>query len=112
AVRPRDVLAPHPAVRTEDRAERAELKPARVELAGLRDRMEEPPDVRAPVRHAGKAGVQAERELRLERREVVVDVAGPARRAEALHPRRARATQQEDARVGTIGRFAVRERLM
>ena len=81
AVCPRDVLAPDPAVRAEDGAEGAHLEPARVELRRLRDGMEEAADVRAPVGDAGQAGVQAERDLRLQRREVVVDVAGPASRS-------------------------------
>ena len=101
-MRPRHVLPPHPAVGAEDGAEGAQLEPAGIELARLRHRMEEAAHVRAPVRHARQAGIEPERDLRVERGEVVVDVARPARRAESLHPRRPRAAQQEDALVGPV----------
>ena len=112
AVRPRHVLPPDPAVRAEDRAEGAQLEPARVELARLRHRMEEAADVRAPVRNPGQTGVEPQRDLGLEGREVVVDVARPARRPVALHSRRAGPAEQEHPLVGAIGRLALRERLM
>ena len=74
--------------------------------------MEEAADVRAPVRNPGQAGVEPERELGLEGREVVVDVARPARRSVALHPLRAGPAEEEHPLVGAIGRLAIRERLM
>src|SRR6185503_11200293 len=109
---PWHVLAPHPAVRAEDGAEGAELEPAGIELARLRNRMEEATDVGAPVRHAREAGVEPEGDLRLERGEVVADIARPARRSEPLHPRRARAAEQKDALIGAVGRLAVGECLV
>src|SRR5262249_19150183 len=107
AVSPWHVLAPDPAVRAEDRAERAELEPARVELAGLGHGMKEAAHVGAPVRDAREPRVEPERHLCLERRKVVVDVAGPARGAEALHPGRPGATKEEHARSGARRRLAL-----
>ncbi len=74
--------------------------------------MEEAADVGAPVRHAREARVEPQRELRLERREIVVDVARPARRAEALHARRAGPAQEKHALIRAVGRLALRERLV
>src|SRR6202007_251367 len=54
-------------------------------------------DVGAPVRDARHSGGEPERELRLERGEVVVDVPRPAARAEALHAGGAGAAEQEHA---------------
>src|SRR5712692_11070921 len=105
-MRPWHVLAPHPAVGAEDGAEGAELEPASIELARLRHRMEEAAHVGAPVRHAGQARVEPQRDLRVERLEVVVDIARPARRPESLHPRRPRAAEQEDTLVGPVGRLS------
>src|SRR6185369_17546903 len=55
---------------------------------------------------------QPERDLRFERREVVVDVARPGRRSEALHPGRAGSAEQEDPLIGPVGGFALREGLL
>src|SRR5678816_1350361 len=109
---PRHVLAPDPAVRAEDGAEGAKLEPARIELARLRNRMEEATHIRAPVRHTRESGVEPEGDLRLERGKVVVDIARPARRSEPLHSRRARAAKQKDALIGAVGRLAVGECLV
>ena len=112
AVGPGHVLAPHPAVRAEDRAERTELEPARVELGGLGDRMKEPADVRAPVGNTRQPRVQPQRDLSVQRREVVVDVAGPGRRPEPLHSGGPGTAQEEGTLLGTRGRLAVGERLV
>src|SRR5262249_51099680 len=101
-----------PAVGAEDWAERAELEPARVELARLGHRVEEPADVGAPVRYAREPRVQAERDLRVQRREVVVDVARPRDGAEALHPGRARAAHQQHPLIGPCRGLALGERLV
>ena len=112
AVGPRHVLAPHPAVRAEDRAKGAELEPARVELAGGRHGVKEPAHVSAPVRHPGHAGVEPQGDLGFQRPEVVVDVTGPGRRAEALHAGGARAAEQEHPLLRTVSRLAGGERLV
>ena len=111
-VSPRHVLAPDPAVRAKDRAEGAELEPARVQLTGLRHRMKEAAHVGPPVRHARQPGAQSERDLRLQRRKVVVHVARPARGAEPLHPGGARAAEQEHAVIRPRGRLALGECLV
>ena len=74
--------------------------------------MKEPAHVGAPVRDPGEPGVQPERDLRFERREVVVDVARPARRPEPLHSRRAGPAEHEHALVGPVGGLALGEGLL
>src|SRR5262249_28726990 len=65
-------------------------------------RMEESAHVGAPVRYAGKPRAQSQRQLSLQRGEVIVDVARPARGAEALHARRARAAEEEGAAIRPV----------
>src|SRR5258705_11402356 len=96
---PWHVLAPDPAMRAEDGAEGAKLEPAGIELARFRNRMEEATHIGAPVRHARQSGIEPEGDLRVERGEVVVDIARPARCSEPLHPRRARTAEQQDALI-------------
>src|SRR5499427_2723685 len=74
--------------------------------------MEEAAHVGAPVRHAGEPRAQSQRQLSLQRGEVVVDVARPARGAEALHARRARAAEEEDALLRAVSRLALGEGLV
>src|SRR5215467_14561975 len=74
--------------------------------------MEEAAHVGAPVRHAGKPRAQSQRQLSLERGEVVVDVARPARGAEALHARRARAAEEEDAAIRPVRGLSLGEGLV
>src|SRR5215467_5293906 len=74
--------------------------------------MEEAAHVGAPVRHAGKPRAQSQRQLSFQRGEVVVDVARPARGAEALHARRARAAEEEDAAIRPVRGLSLGEGLV
>ena len=74
-VRPWNVLAPDPAVGSEDGAEGAKLEPACVELTALGDGMEEPANVRRPIWHPGHAKAETGGNLASESSPVRTDVA-------------------------------------
>src|SRR5262249_50322191 len=93
-------------------AERAELQPAHEQLALVGRHAEEAADVGPPMRHTRKAEVQAHADLRLERLERRVDIAGPRHGAEALHARAAGAAEQIRTSAGAIARFTLREGLL
>ena len=93
---------PVAAVRAEGRAERAELEPAHVQLAGVVGGRHEAADVGAPERNARQARVDRHGHVRLQRLPCRVDVARPQKRAVALHPGRAVAMQRERPLVGPI----------
>ncbi len=93
---------PGAAVRAERRAERAELEPAHVQLAGVFRRRHEAADVGAPERNAREARVDRDRHVRLQRLPRRVDVARPEERAVALHAGVAVAMQRERPLVRAI----------
>src|SRR5262249_43069793 len=74
--------------------------------------MEEAADVGAPVGDSRQSRVQPERDLGVERCEIVVDVAGPGRRAESLHAGGSGPTEEEHARLGSIHRLPLGECLV
>ena len=78
---PRQAQLPRAAVRAKQRTERAELKPADVELAGELLRRHEAADVGAPERNARQPGVDRDRHVRLQRLPRRVDIARPEERA-------------------------------
>src|SRR5262249_32504431 len=89
--------------------ERAELEPAREQLAVWFRRRVITSDVRSPIRYPRHGDVQPRTDLRFQRGERIVDVTGPRSRAEALHSGATRPAQQERAPVRSILRFAFRE---
>ena len=99
---PGQAQMPGPAVRTEQRTERAELEPADVQLAGVFGSRDEAADVGAPVRNAREACVDRDRHVRLQRLPRRVDVTRPQERAVALHAGVAVAVQRERPLVRTI----------
>ena len=108
-MRPRQVLPPYPAVCAEDRAEGSELEPAREQFTARGDHLVAPPDVRAPIRHAGHARVQRERDLVRERRERVDHVPGPGACAVALHAGASGTTQEERPLLRAVRGLALKE---
>ena len=64
---PRQPQVPVAAVRAEQRAERAELEPAHVQLARVLRGRDEAADVGAPERDAREAGVDGDRHVRAQR---------------------------------------------
>src|SRR5262249_10970205 len=110
-VRPRKVVAPNETVAAEHRAERGELEPAGEQLAVARHLIEAA-GVGPPMRHARHAKIETDADLRLERGECRVDVAGPRHGAEALHARPAGPAQQIGPALWTIRRLALGKRLL
>ncbi len=86
----------------EQRAERAELKPADVQFAGEFRSRNEAADIRAPIGNAAQAAVDADGHLVLQRHPHGADVAGPQERRVPAHARRAVAMQRVRALVGAV----------
>ena len=91
---------PVTSVRPKERTERAELEPAREQLAGELRGRDEAADVGAPERNAGESRVDRDGHVHLERLPRRLHVAGPQERAVPLHARRAVAVQGERAVAG------------
>ena len=90
------------AVQPHDRAERAELEPARKALVEGRIAnvaAVEAADIRRPPRNSGNAHVQARRKLAAQRTEAGVNVAAPHERAVALAAHPGAANQAENFRL-------------
>ncbi len=83
---PRQPQIPVATVSAEARAERAELEPARVQLAGVFVRRIEAADVASPVRKAGEPAVDRHWHVCLERLPRAARVARPYESAVALDP--------------------------
>ena len=93
---------PGSAVRTKRRTEGAELKPPEVQLARVFGCRHEAADVGSPVRNPRQAGVDRDRHVRFQRLPRRVHVAGPEKRAIALHAGVAVAMERERALVAAI----------
>ena len=102
---PRAGAASSPAVRAEQRAERAELEPAHVQLARKFLRGNEAADVGAPVGNAGQAGVDPDGTCVFSVSQRGMDIARPEERRVPLHARVAVAVQRIDA-ARSAGRAA------
>src|SRR5947199_1869885 len=99
---PRETRPRRPAVRAEERTERAELEPAHVQFAGELGCRKEAADVRAPVRNAAKAGIDPYCDLVPQSRPGRVQIAGPQPSAHTLHAREAGTMQHVRTHVWTI----------
>src|SRR4029079_15407234 len=85
----------------EQRTERHELEPAHVEVAEELGGRHEAADVGSPVWNAAEAGVDRNRDVRLQRLPRGVHVTRPQERAVARHPRVSVAMQRIRTLVGT-----------
>src|SRR4029079_12765287 len=92
---------PCPPVGAEERAERAELKPARVQFARILLGRHETADVCAPKRNPRQSGVDRHRHMRLQCLPGRIDVARPEKSGLTLHSGMAVAMQREDTFVRT-----------
>src|SRR5206468_11834994 len=99
---PRQSQLPRAAVRAEQRAERAELKPPHVELAGELLRRHEAADVGSPEWNAAQAGVHGNGDMRLQCFPRRVDIARPEKGGVALHAGITVAMERERAFVRTL----------
>lgn len=89
-------------MRTEQRAERAELEPAHVQLAGQLPSGDESASVSAPIGQTAQAGIDAHRDLEPQRFPSAVDVTGPDKRSVSLDSGGAVAVQRERPDIWTV----------